>query len=105
MSNEHREPVGVWFTLTRSHPDDSARHELTPAGDATCELDADGHCVTCSDEALTARVLRVDQETGIALVEIVAEKYTTEEIDITLVEGVDPGDLLLVHGGVAIANL
>ena len=105
MSNEHREPVGVWFTLTRSHPDDSARHELTPAGDATCELDADGHCVTCSDEALTARVLRVDQETGIALVEIVAEKYTTEEIDITLVESVDPGDLLLVHGGVAIANL
>jgi len=105
MSNEHRESVGVRFTLTRSHPDDSARHELTPAGDATCELDADGHCVTCSDEALTARVLRVDQKTGIALVEIVAEKYTTEEIDITLVESVDPGDLLLVHGGVAIANL
>lgn len=105
MSNEHREPVGVRFTLTRSHLDDPSIHELTPAGDATCELDADGHCVTCSDEALTARVLRVDQETGIALVEIVAEKYTTEEIDITLVESVDPGDLLLVHGGVAIANL
>jgi len=105
MSDKQREPVGVRFTLTRSHPDDSSRHELTPAGDATCELDADGHCVTCSDEALTARVLRVDQETGIALVEIVAEKYTTVEIDITLVESVDPGDLLLVHGGVAIANL
>jgi HupF/HypC family protein len=105
MSDEQQKPVGVRFTLTRSHPDDSSRHELTPAGDATCELDADGHCVTCSDEALTARVLRVDQETGIALVEIVAEKYTTEEIDITLVESVDPGDLLLVHGGVAIANL
>jgi hydrogenase maturation factor len=29
----------------------------------------------------------------------------TEEIDITLVESVAPGDLLLVHGGVAIANL
>jgi len=61
--------------------------------------------VTCSDEALTACVLRVDQETGLALVEIVAEKHTTEEIDITLVENVVPGDLLLVHGGVAIANL
>jgi len=61
--------------------------------------------VTCSDEALTACVLRVDQETGLALVEIVAEKLTTEEIDITLVESVVPGDLLLVHGGVAIANL
>ena len=105
MSDKQREPVGVRFTLTQSHLDDSSRHELTPAGDATCEIDAGGHCVTCSDEALTARVLRVDQETGIALVEIVAEKYTTEEIDITLVESVDPGDLLLVHGGVAIANL
>jgi hypothetical protein len=105
MSDKQREPVGVRFTLTRSHPDDPSRHELTPAGDASCELDVDGHCVTCSDEALTARVLRVDQETGIALVEIVAEKYTTEEVDITLVESVDPGDLLLVHGGVAIANL
>ena len=61
--------------------------------------------MTCSDEALTARVLHVDLETGLALVEIVAEKHTTDEIDITLVESVVPGDLLLVHGGVAIANL
>lgn len=108
MSDKQREPVkpvGGRFTLTRTHPNDTSRHELTPAGDVSCELDADGHCVTCSDEALTARVLRVDQETGLALVEILAENYSTEEIDITLVESVDPGDLLLVHGGVAIANL
>lgn len=110
MSDKQREPVGVRFTLTRTHPEDTLRHELTPAGDASCDPEAEGHCVTCSDEALTARVLRVDQETGLALVEIVdvgaqfiAPK--TEEIDITLVESVDPGDLLLVHGGVAIANL
>jgi HupF/HypC family len=98
MSDEQREPIVAYQRGT-------LRHELTPAGDASCELDADGHCVTCSDEALTARVLRVDQETGLALVEIVAERHTTEEIDITLVESVAPGDLLLVHGGVAIANL
>jgi hypothetical protein len=105
MSDKQRKPVGVRFTLTRPYPDDTSRHELTPASDATCELDAEGHCVTCSDEALTARVLRVDSETGLALVEIMTEKHTTEEIDITLVDSVDPGDLLLVHGGVAIANL
>ncbi len=98
MSDEQREPMVI-------HQRGTLRHELTPASDASCELDADGHCVTCSDEALTARVLRVDQETGLALVEIVAERHTTEEIDITLVESVAPGDLLLVHGGVAIANL
>jgi len=75
--------------------------ELVGAGDA-CVLDAEGHCITCSDEALAARVLRIDQELGTALVEI---KHATEEVDITLVEEVLPGDWLLVHGGVAIANI
>ena len=101
MTGEQREPIVA-------HSGGTLRHEITPASEARCELGADGmrgHCVTCSDEALTACVLRVDQETGLALVEIVAEKHTTEEIDITLVESVVPGDLLLVHGGVAIANL
>lgn len=75
------------------------KHELTPISNASCVLDAEGHCVTCSDEALPAKVLRVDQETGLALVTV---QDATEEIDITLVEGVVPGDVLLVHGGVAI---
>jgi hypothetical protein len=98
MSDKQQEPI---MPSQRG----TLRHELTPASDASCELDAEGHCVTCSDEALTARVLRVDQETGLALVELVAERHTREEVDITLVESVTPGDLLLVHGGVAIANL
>ena len=68
---------------------------------ASCVLDAEGHCITCSDEAFPAQVLRVDQETGLALVTV---KDITEEIDITLVEAVAPGDMLLVHGGVAIGK-
>ena len=68
----------------------------------TCELDAEGHCITCSDEAVAVRVLRVEQESGLALVEVEGQ---TEEVDITLVEQVAPGDTLLVHGGVAIALL
>ena len=67
-----------------------------------CELNTDGHCITCSDEAMPVRVLRVDQESGLALV---AVQEATEEIDITLVDSVSPGDLLLVHGGVAISKL
>jgi hydrogenase maturation factor len=47
-------------------------------------------------------VLNVDQENGLALVTI---DDTSEEIDITLVESVGPGDILLVHGGVAIARV
>jgi hydrogenase maturation factor len=65
-----------------------------------CNLDAEGHCITCSDEALPARVLRIDQDTGVAFVTI-AE--STEEVDITLIDDVVAGDVILVHGGVAIA--
>lgn len=71
-------------------------------GNASCELDAEGHCITCSDEALEARVVRVDQQLGVAFVTI---KDVVEEIDITLIDDVVPGDLVLVHGGVAISNL
>jgi HupF/HypC family len=94
MSNERQEAAG-----------DGLKHEwieLMPQSLASCELDAEGHCITCSDEALEARVLRVDAEAGLALVTV---GDATEEIDITLVESVTPGDLLLVHGGVAIAHV
>lgn len=58
------------------------------------------HCATCSDEILPASVLSVDQTRGLALVEIA---QTTMEIDITLLGHVEPGDTLLVHGGVALS--
>jgi hydrogenase maturation factor len=63
---------------------------------------ADGSCITCSDMALPARVLRVDEASGTALVEV---EHKAEEIDITLIELAAPGDVVLVHGGVAIALL
>ncbi len=81
---------------------DLLKGALIPMNHVSCEFDAERHCITCSDEALQVRVLRVDQENRLALVTI---DDTSEEIDITLVENVGPGDLLLVHGGVAIANL
>jgi hydrogenase maturation factor len=80
----------------------STLKRLEMLGGMACELDAEGHCMTCSDEAVAVRVLHVEQESGLALVEI---DDTTEEVDITLVEHVAPGDMLLVHGGVAIASL
>ncbi len=67
-----------------------------------CDLDAEGHCITCSDEALTARVVHVDEQTGFASVTI---EDTPDEVDITLLDEVAEGDLLLVHGGVAIARV
>ena len=102
MSDERREPARKGLVEINT-----LQHTLDEHGEAStlsslCELDADGHCVTCSDEALPVRVIRVDAESGLALVEV---KDTTEEIDVTLVDEVVPGDVLLVHGGVAIGHL
>ncbi len=69
---------------------------------AACSLDEDRHCITCSDEALEARVLRVDRASGMALVTV---EDITAEIDVSLVDEVVPGDQVLIHGGVAIAKL
>jgi len=66
----------------------------------TCGID--GHCITCSDEAVTVKVVSIDDTTGLALV---AVEDVTEEVDITLLETVAVGDSVLVHGGVAIAHL
>lgn len=67
-----------------------------------CQHDADHHCLTCSDEMITVSVIGIDRDAGLALVEV---SNQVEEIDITLVENVSPGDLLLAHGGVAIDRL
>ncbi|HTK10981.1 MAG TPA: hypothetical protein VL485_27660 [Ktedonobacteraceae bacterium] len=73
-----------------------------------CRLDVEHHCLTCADEAIAVKVVHIDRETGLALV--AANDQTEEclsiweEIDITLVEHVVVGDILLAHGGVAIAR-
>ena len=102
MSDERQEPArkGLVNINTLQHTRDE-HGEASPLS-SLCELDADGHCVTCSDEALPVRVIRVNAESGLALVEV---KDTTEEIDVTLVDEVVPGDVLLAHGGVAIGHL
>ena len=60
-------------------------------------------CITCGDEALEMRVLKIDRERELALCERRgdAERSTVE---IALVLPVAEGDLLLVHAGTAIAH-
>ncbi|MBE3558824.1 MAG: HypC/HybG/HupF family hydrogenase formation chaperone [Ktedonobacteraceae bacterium] len=82
--------------------------EFTSLPAAHCDLDAEGHCITCSDEAVTVRVLRVDHQAELAQVavrEVKSGRDVVEEIDVSLVDNVAPGDILLVHGGVAIERL
>jgi len=66
----------------------------------TCGLD--GHCITCSDEAVAVTVISIDDSTGLAQV---AVEDVVEEVDITLIDEVTVGDMVLVHGGVAITHL
>ena len=61
------------------------------------------HCITCGDDGVPMRVLRIDAERGLALcVDDDGEKSTVE---IALVEPVAPGDSVLVHAGVALVTL
>ena len=81
-----------------------------------CQSDADHHCLTCADEAVAVKVVCIDQEERLALCCLWSEAVETaspdstnpthqmEEIDITLVEDVAVGDILLAHAGVAIAH-
>jgi len=68
-----------------------------------CEVDHDSHCITCGDEAIPLRVLRVDDERGLALCEAASGEHTM--IEIALIGPVAPGDGLLAHAGTAIAPL
>lgn len=66
----------------------------------SCQM-GDTHCITCGDEALVATVVSVDTLTLMAVVAIGAE---STEVDISLMESVEVGETLLVHGGVAIGE-
>lgn len=79
---------------------DHAAHSGARTEGACCIPDGEGRCTTCSDEALKVHVVSVDVGEGTALV--AATPNHIEEVDISLLEQVGPGDLLLVHAGVAL---
>ena len=60
------------------------------------------HCITCSDEGTPMRVERIDDARGLAL--CAAEDGSKSTVEIALVS-VEPGDRVLVHAGVALAEL
>jgi len=60
------------------------------------------HCITCSDEGIPMQVERIDGVRGLAL--CAAEDGSKSTVEIALVS-VEPGDRVLVHAGVALAEL
>ncbi|MGW0042006.1 HypC/HybG/HupF family hydrogenase formation chaperone [Rhodococcus sp. NPDC003348] len=70
---------------------------LLTAPDCTDEV-----CVTCSDEGRLGEVVWVADDTGTAPVRTADGQ---EQVDVSLLGRVAAGDLVLVHGGVAITRL
>lgn len=70
--------------------------------DYFCIPDENGHCITCSDDAQQATVISLMADGMTALVEV---NGAQSEVDISLVDEVVPGHVLLTHGGVALSIL
>jgi hydrogenase assembly chaperone HypC/HupF len=68
--------------------------------DSHCTLDHDG-CIVCSDAGIPLRVISIEGDD--ALCEDTSGNRT--EIGIELVAPVKVGEVLLTHGGVAIAKV
>jgi hydrogenase maturation factor len=65
----------------------------------TCD---EHHCITCGDDGVPMRVLRVDQARGLAL--CADEAGARSSVEIALVDAA-PGDTVLVHAGTALTRL
>jgi hydrogenase assembly chaperone HypC/HupF len=61
------------------------------------------HCITCGDDGVPMRVVRIDPVRGLAL--CAHEDGSRETVETALVDPVAPGDVLLVHAGTALARL
>ncbi|MEJ7631920.1 MAG: HypC/HybG/HupF family hydrogenase formation chaperone [Rubrobacteraceae bacterium] len=74
------------------------KEDLTLAGN--CTLDHDG-CVVCSDAGIPVRVISIEGDDAVC--EDAAGNQA--EIAVELVAPVEPGEILLTHGGVAIGKV
>jgi hydrogenase assembly chaperone HypC/HupF len=61
------------------------------------------HCVTCGDDGIPMRVLRLDHTRGLALCEAQDGEHAT--VETALVDPVEVGDTLLVHAGTALTTV
>jgi len=61
------------------------------------------HCITCGDDGVPMRVLRVDADRLLALCEDEAGERSS--VEVALVTPVAAGDTLLVHAGTALTTL
>jgi len=61
------------------------------------------HCITCSDEGVEMRVVRLDRERALALCE--RDDGARESVEVALIDAAAVGDTLLVHAGTALVRI
>ena len=76
---------------------------MTQLGDLVPQCIPEVGCITCGDEGVEMRALKVD--VGSSLAVCADAQGSTSEVDLGIVSGVAPGDRLLVHAGVALTRL
>jgi hydrogenase expression/formation protein HypC len=72
---------------------------MTAGGAPSCD---ERHCITCGDDGVPMRVLRIDEPRALALCE--GEDGGRSSVEIALVDAA-VGDTLLVHAGTALTRL
>ena len=63
----------------------------------------DDHCITCGDEGIPMKVLKIDADRALAL--CASDAGEKSSVEISLIDPVEPGDSILVHAGVALVRL
>jgi hydrogenase maturation factor len=66
---------------------------------------ADEHCITCGDQGLPLRVIALEADGLARCRDDAAPAEPDATVDVQLVGDVAPGDLVLVHAGVALVHL
>jgi hydrogenase maturation factor len=74
---------------------------VTAAGPIEQCVAGDPHCITCSDEGIEMTVVEMTQ----CGAQCRDPEGIDQRVEVELVEPVTIGEVLLVHAGVAIANL
>lgn len=103
----HSFAVGAGDPLVAQEIQETAYHELWELVHVFFEHEGllaeactDDVCITCGDVALQGAVVKIKGSTA-----LIRTAQGEEEADLGLLDGVRPGDLVLVHGGVAIERV
>ncbi len=73
-----------------------------PWGAPTC---SDEHCITCGDQGIPMRVVALEGDGLARCSDAAGGAEPDSTVDVQLVGEVAPGDLVLVHAGVALVHL